>query len=157
MLQMTTQAEDSLHIRQIPITVLNRNWETIQYFILKSLPAVYHENTLLNQLVKESIFAGRIVVWSIQIKTASSCELIGIYSTVVQRDAVTNGKNLLLFTMTGVRPVAPIVFTKGLAHLKQYAKEQGCSSILAYTGDSNINAIAERLGFKRVDTLLLGV
>jgi len=108
-------------------------WDWIYSSIAKSLPPGIKEDETVKASLIQSVQSNDLTVWAAyQVKDGKG-DVIGIMSTRVVYDTIAKQKTLLIYSLTAIKSLLPIVWNKGLKALKQLCKQDDIKSIIAYT------------------------
>ena len=127
-------------------TDIPKVWESIAPMIEEAVPIWVNkeeENTMVKIL--ESLMIGTLTGWLIQSQDGS--ELLGMGTTNIVRDEHSGAKTLIIYTLYSVspKPVASEIWVDGFDTIIRYAKAEGCTSIGAFTQESNVVALASSM------------
>jgi len=117
-------------------------WEQIAPMIGQSLPPGTEKTrrALTNILI--SILEERGTCWALYTED----ELHAILVTYQQRDRLTRGKFLVIYSAYSIKNVTRDAWNQTIGTLKKYAGEQNCRSVVFYTTDEKFARLAEIQG-----------
>lgn len=134
-------------IALLPKEQIDTWWEYLLPGIEESLPPANIITEARRTAIKKALNSGSIQAWILH-KDDGSKEPCGIILTTVIIDIGTGALNLLIYALRIYKTVNNKVFVAGVKTLKEYAKSQGCSFMVAYTNNSNVKSVSEKLGGK---------
>lgn len=134
--------EEHLLLKILPEQVSER-WEVFAPLIEKSLPPTVTNRRLRMSNVLRSILTEDLVVWVFYDQQRQERYVV---TTIVRTDEVTLGKDLLIYSFTGLGQVTPDEVMEGIEVLKKYAKDNGCKTIIAYSADDRVVQFLENQG-----------
>lgn len=123
---------------------ISRLWDVIKYAIEESLPPIAGEHPDKMNRLLSSMLTGTTEVWVSYTQPERKFESIIVTQQLY--DNASNTKNLLIYCHYSYEVISPSSWKEGLETLLQYAKEIGCSNIVAYSANQRINELARRLG-----------
>jgi hypothetical protein len=133
---------------------ISKLWDIIKYAIENSGPITEGEQPGRMNRILSAALSGRIDIWASYIKEDTN-KFEGIVVTDIIYDDATGIKNLLIYSIYGyVDKVDRKSYITGLSALAKYAKSLKCTNIVAYTQDSGIVALVNRLGGDTSYTIL---
>ena len=129
---------------------ITKHWDGISEAISKSLPPITSMSKDRMTVILKSLMAGTMQCWILH-------EPDGIYAvgtTEFATDPGSKTKNLLIFSLFGLRPVSQEMWMEGYKTLQKFARANGCESIIAFTDIPGVAGLVERLG-GNADTRLI--
>ena len=133
---------------------VSKHWSEIKPAILVSMPPTIDVTPESMNNILESIINADMQVWTLHSIIDNVEVIYAIATTRLEVDLNSGTRNLTLFSLYGYRPTPKDLWLEGLAGLKTFAEERGCSNIVAYTLLPNIVELAKTLGAD-VNTRLL--
>lgn len=125
-------------------------WDDLKKVISSSLPPTAQATPEgLNEILM-MLMSGKAQAWMILEGTQVRAAAI----TLVQTEAGTQAKNLLIYALAGYANVQQEMWQEGLEVFKRYAKSNGCAKVIAFTKVPRVREIAEALGATMDFTLL---
>jgi len=121
---------------------ITRHWEGISEAISKSLPPITSLSKDRMTVILKSLIAGTMQCWILHRPD-------GMYVVATTEFAVDPGsktKNLLIFSIFGLRQVPQELWKEGYEGLRRFAKANGCESIIAFTDVPAVVSLVEGLG-----------
>ena len=120
------------------------NWDTIWYAIRTTeiQEANASDEKEIENVVLESIVKGELEVYY----AIRRGELIGILALKEDYEYITMTKNLLIFSLFGVRAITMENWILGITALRKIAKAKMCSNIVAQTSNKKIIEVTKALG-----------
>lgn len=133
---------------------VSKLWDVIKYAIEQSVPPVAGEQPDKMNRILSSILCGKMDVWASYVK-GNVNKFEGLAVTEFLYNESDGTKNLLLYSIFGYNPVEHRkTYLEGLITLIKYAKANKCNMLCAYTKESGIVALANRLGADTSYTLI---
>ena len=129
-------------IRLLPSQVAS-NWETLKPFIEMAIPTLF--GTRLDKMsnILEQLLLDKMTCWV----SMRDDKLKAIATTVISEDSCSGVRNLLLYTVTSVNgDLTDNDWAEGFSVLGEYARNAGCSRLIAYTINDSLIALAQALG-----------
>jgi len=123
---------------------ISKFWPVIKYGVEATLPPITGKHVDRMNRILSAMLRGDIDVWVSYTKPDNKFE--GIAVTQVLYDDASNTKNLLLYCVYGYVPVAKESWGEGKDLIFKYAKEIGCSGVVAYTQSQYIVDLAKFFG-----------
>ncbi len=130
---------------------ITKHWEGISEAISKSLPPITSMSKDRMTIILKSLIAGTMQCWVLH-------KPDGIYAVATTEFAIDPGsrtKNLLIFSVFGLRQVPQELWEEGYRGLCKFAKTSGCESIIAFTDVPAVVSIVEKLGGDTKTRLLI--
>ena len=106
-----------------------------------ALPTDTSEAVVLQALIDD-----KLQMWLVVRVADNKVTLLGILTTQIKEEGVSGEKALLIYTLYGVQQMTLADFEANMQGLQNYAREQGCQRVVAYTIIDNVIKLAERLG-----------
>lgn len=119
------------------------NWPYIKECITVSLPPYVIESQDAMLRIQEQLLIEYLECWACIDDTNE--QFLGLVTTKIAVDDITLTRNLLIFTVTLTEEHENGIWMEGYKYLSAYAKAKNCSSIIAYTNQSNIIMLADAL------------
>lgn len=122
---------------------VTKHWGFIAKHVLASLPVSL--NSKIASL-KKALTAGNAQVW-VYIENK---KIKAVMTTAVFYDMCFDVRRLNLYTISrvGSDPITPDEYSRGFDTLMQFAKDNDCVSIMAYTVNERVVDVAKNLGWK---------
>ena len=153
LLDCVDREESEMLTRLLPEQI-SKLWPVIKYAIEQSVPPTTTEKPDKMNRILSSALCGKMDVWASYAKGDEN-KFEGLVVTEFLFNEADGTKNLLLYSMYGYNAVEHRrTYIEGLITLMKYAKEKGCSKIVAYTIDSGVVALAKRIGADTSYTLI---
>ena len=73
-------------------------------------------------------------------------QLMAIYTTMFGGDSILRNKHLVVYSLVGVREFSTNMFRAGFEHMKQFAKENGCTKIVSATVGESVEKVWKQMG-----------
>jgi len=127
-------------IRAVPAQIAEM-WASIKQGVMGALPTDTSEAAVLQALIDD-----KLQMWLVVRAVDNKVTLLGILTTQIKEEGVSGEKALLIYTLYGVQQMTLADFEANMQGLRNYAREQGCQRIVAYTIIDNVIKLAERLG-----------
>lgn len=129
-------------VRLLPEQVSAR-WGFFAPLIAQSLPpTVAYSVTGMSNILR-AILMDELIGWGLYDKDDN---LIFVVFGVDVRDNITLQKNFLVYAFTAIQHVTKSQFVYALENLREYARSQGCVSIMAYTENEKITNFLSQIG-----------
>ena len=125
-----------------PIQIME-NWPYIKECISLSLPPYVLGSQDAMLRIQEQLLVEYLDCWACVNDELGT--LFGIMTTRVAVDDITLTKNLLIFTITLTEEHENDVWLEGYEYLSKYAESRNCTSIIAYTNQEHVIALADNL------------
>jgi hypothetical protein len=121
---------------------LEQLWDSIRYGLISSLAKTSEEilQNILCQLLK-----GEMQCWCFY---DDDKKIYGYIVTSIITDSNTKDKSLLIYSLFLYKRITADIWKKGITSLNDFAKENGCNMIEAWSINDNAISIAFKLGFK---------
>jgi hypothetical protein len=126
-------------------------WERIRPLALENLiPKVGRSPEVVFRVI-QSLLTESLQLWAgIEDREGELIDRIyGFLATTIDIDAITQERNLLLYSIFSIKEIPISIWIPGLAILQQYKEENHCRKIIAYTDVPEIVALTKRLGFQQ--------
>ena len=124
-------------------TQIMENWPYIKECIALSLPPYVLASSDAMLRIQEQLLVEYLECWACVDDKLG--ELFGIVTTKIAVDDLTLTKNLLVFTITITEAHEHSVWSDGYYYLSKYATAKGCASIIAYTNQESVVALANSI------------
>lgn len=120
-------------------------WPQVRFAVENAFPPTVKEKPDMNKVL-EALLAGELLAWASIDDTTK--EIVAIATTMFIFDVCTGTKNLLLYTTlsTAKEKIGRKNWIDAFATMMKYAKEKGCSNMVAYTKNDAIVRMAEFFG-----------
>jgi hypothetical protein len=109
----------------------------------KSMPPYTYSSYMKSNEVLRALLADNMQCWIIH---NESVGIAGIAVTAIMPDFYTHTRNLLIYSLYGIKPIEPNEWIESLKTLKKFAKAKGCYRIIAYTDMPNVISLVRKLG-----------
>lgn len=116
---------------------VTEDWDLYGTMIEESLAPHIQINDLYMTRVLESVMMEDLVCWAVYSKDE---KLIGLMTTTVYVEPITDANYLLIFSLFGVGEFTKELVADGIIKLKDFAKQRLCVSIIGY---SNVKSILD--------------
>ena len=131
-------------LKMLPDQVSNY-WPHIRESIEQALPPVVNESPNKMGNILEQLLTGEMQCW-VAFRREDANEVVGFLVTTVTSDACSKTKNLLIYSLCGLKLSRGSDWTEGLEALKKFAKLMQCSRIVAYSDNPLVLKVVEKLG-----------
>lgn len=119
-------------------------WDRVAPAILDALPPVTDDTSRIAVNLLRSILADRLQCWQ---ATSELGELQSLITTTVVDDPIVNGRYLLIYSFYGFgNAMNRRDWEEGLTVLKNYARSQGCFSMIAYVANPQFVELLKTYG-----------
>lgn len=115
-------------------------WTYVKECILEALPPQTTEDNLLQ--VQEQLLTGEMECW-LGMKEQTPYAVV---VTQILPDQSSGTKNLLIFSLAIIDDHDSLIWTEGYETFSKYARVKECKKILAYSNNSVMIKVAEKLG-----------
>lgn len=136
--------EGPLLLRTLPEQVSKR-WDKFAPLLEKSLPPTVTARRQRMANVLRAILTEDLQVWVYYNEQSQERYVV---STQIKVDEISLGKDLLIYSFTSIGQITPREVRVGLEVLAEYARGNGCNSIIAYSADDRLVKFAESEGAK---------
>lgn len=121
-------------------------------------PSIHTSMGRPNQEVMENIlkalYAGKLQCWAY---IEGESKLVGVVTTMIMDDDVSLIRKLLIYSMNGFTNVKATQWKDGLEKLIEFAKQNQCNVITAYTINSKVVSLVKKLGGAMEYFIYIGV
>lgn len=118
------------------------HWATLKPAIEEALPpGVVRTPGLMNRVLAE-LLSGAMQCWLIY--EGDPVRVLGVCTTKILNEDLLGVKSLLIYSLYGWEPLE--TFEDDYRRLAEWAKVQGCRSIVAYTANPAVLSMVRRLG-----------
>jgi hypothetical protein len=124
---------------------ISKNWEKLKTAVLNALPPIapyLGTDTEINLL--QALVNDKLQMWAVCRDRNGMVN--AVVTTEIVIDFATKTKHLVIYTLYGVDKMMREDFTDGLKALKQFARANGCTKIIAYTNIDKVIELAQILG-----------
>lgn len=122
-------------------------WDVIKYGIEQSLPPITYDHPDKMNRILSAALSGRIDVWAEYVRDETErARFEGIVLTCKLYDEPSGTKNMLVYCVYGYNPVDSGSWARTMRVIAKYAKEKGCSQLIAYTSVPKVISICKELG-----------
>lgn len=130
---------------ELTIDQAMNDWGVIRAAIMETLPKKWQSSEIMALSLLKSVQDGTLTVWVI----STDNKLAGVLTTTIIVDKISMQRNLLIYSLKSRQDKS---FTKGewvlaLATLREYAKKNGCFSIVAYTTNNWLSSKVKMFGW----------
>lgn len=125
-------------------------WELLSPWVALTLPAEVDLNEKTTANILGAVLGNRLVAWLIHEDEVPQ----GVMLTQLLIEPFSDRIDLLIFSLAIPGKLSTTSWKNDIDLLRQYAKEQGCSNITAYTNNPVVIRLAERLGETQVTSYL---
>lgn len=131
-------------LRQLDPVQIAEHWNEIkEHMRVGLLPFVAVDEEHLTTLL-ESMLAGVMNVWILF--TKEPLKMYGMATTTFIWDPVTLTKNLVLFSISSYSTITPDLWNEVKKVLSDYAKENKCNNVIAYSSVPDVIRLAQLEG-----------
>lgn len=133
---------DDLKVFMLRHEDISKQWDVIRFTIEQSSPpiAIAAPETMNNTL--KALMTGRLRCWVM----LRGEKLLAMATTMFTIDDVSRIKDLMLYTLFGFSFVSEEEWQYGAGKLREYARDNKCHRIVAYTCVKRLLSLAEALG-----------
>jgi len=122
-------------------------WDVIKFAIEESLPPIVHDHPDKMNRILSSILRGTMDVWASYNKPQDDIiKFESIAVTQVLYDEPSDTKNLLIYCLYGYDHIDADSWRQKFSTVLKYAKELGCTQIIAYSKADKVIESAKRFG-----------
>ncbi len=147
-------------VRVSPLAV-GEIWSLIRQAVIRSTApgTKLTEENLSNVL--SSLLSERMLCWTLA-EYDDEGKAVGLYmigTTTIVTDTIADTKSLLIYSLYGLKMMSEELWKKTISLLSEYAKGQGCVSVMATTANRRMLKVAEGMGVStdlRMITIGLG-
>lgn len=125
---------------------VSTHWDIIKYGLEQSLPPIVADHPDKMNRVLTSLLSSKAQCWASYVKKDKMRRFEGIVVTRILLDDVSNTKNLLIYAIYGYDLVDNESWLNGLKALAEYADNNSCAQIVAYTNLEHVIELAKHLG-----------
>lgn len=129
-------------------------WEDIKEHLIASLPPSVSRNAKALNRILEAHIKDTVQTWTIYEQVEDRKVLYGLITTAFSNDFASDTKSLIIYGLTGYRNITEELYLNGFETMKQFAKEQGCKFIIAYSKVPRVVQVSKVLG-ANVDTTFI--
>lgn len=120
-------------------------WPLIGAGITRSLPPMAGESPDKINRILENMLTGEMQCWA-AFRKEDTVEVIGFVTTGVTFDYCSRTRNLLLYTIYGLKKTRASDWIEGAEALFKFAKVMKCDRIVGYTMFDNLKELAKKFG-----------
>jgi hypothetical protein len=131
-------------LKMLPEQVSNY-WPHIRNSIEQALPPVVGESPNKMGNILEQLLTGEMQCWVAFRKDVEN-EVVGFIITTVISDPCSKTRNLLIYSLCGLKLSRGLDWIEGMEALRKFAKLMKCSRIVAYSDNQLILKVVEKLG-----------
>lgn len=131
-------------LRLLPEQIM-RYWTQIRECLIIALPPFINGTDIALTYIQESLLLNTLQCWLVM-SDDNTKNLYGIMTTNIVHDQISNCKNLLIYSITTIGSHPVDMWERAAIFMRQYAKAQGCYSIMAYSSSPEMLDISVRLG-----------
>lgn len=131
---------------QLTPNQVTAHWDEIKEHLQYALaPQMEVNEKALNRILR-GLVSGTSQAWII-VGDEDDCRTIyAMGLTCFSTEMATDTKNLLIYSLSGYRHIPENLWVGALAHIKAFAKSNGCFRVIAFTQVSRIVDIAKVVG-----------
>lgn len=118
-------------------------WEDLFPTIVSALPNVNVNDAFAKSAMQQAIVKGILTCW---LATGDDDKVFAVMTTTVSLDFVTGGRNMLIYSITGLREISDEEYIDGIKTLKEHCLLSKCQQIIAYTKISKVAKIFKEMG-----------
>jgi hypothetical protein len=138
-------------IKVLPNQIAER-WKALEPIIKVSLPPMITGSDAAMKEILQALISGRLNCW---LYGKDEKSIYAVLTTKVVNDTETGCRNLIIFSLTGIRAMNDSIWRDGYSLLRQFAKQQGCKNIIAYTNSKRVIESVKSLGANTDTTLIV--
>jgi hypothetical protein len=131
---------------------VSKFWDVIKYAVENSLPPTVVDRPDKMNRILSSMLCGNTEVWVSYKQGTYKFEAILVTKFIYDDDSGT--KNLLIYSLFSYEHMDESSWIEGKDALIEYAKNTGCSLIIAYSANPQISKMAKMLGADTSFTLI---
>lgn len=123
--------------------LIAKNWDEIAPSIEVSLPPTTNTSDRRMLNILQSSLEGRMQVWVM--RDDDTEELQAVLTTTIMLDTVSEAPYLLIYTLYGYdKPIPNKALTEGFKVLEEFAKQNYCRQISAFSMNPAVDLIARK-------------
>ena len=130
-----------MFVRLLPEQIAVR-WDAIKHTIIESSPPYVDDSQEAMNNVLMSLLNGTLQCWV----SVVDKQVDMIVTTCIEEDFHSRTRNLLIYSLFGVRMLTGKSWVEGFDTMRKYALGEGCSAIIGITKEEKISRVVERLG-----------
>lgn len=130
---------------------ITKHWEGISEAISKSLLPITSKSAERMTFILKSLIVGTMQCWVLHEPRGEICAII---TTEFTTDPGSRTKNLLIFSLFGVKEISSELWEQVHDVLRKFAKTNGCDNLLAFTDNLAVARMLQKYGWSS-DTRLL--
>ena len=123
-----------------------RQWDVVRHALEHSLPPIAGEGEDRMERLLEALLCGRMQCWAIYRKEEEGVVMEALMCTTPIQDTNTGGADLLIYSLYSFDFATQESWVSGLELLKNWARGQGYTRIVAYTNNVRVLEMTEKLG-----------
>jgi len=131
-------------VKLMPRDIVTR-WDAIVYGIDQSLPPYVYRTSNTFSDILHRLLLDDMQCWALT-SSPSVEDIDAIATTFVSKDAVTENKALIIYTLYAYNSVTGERWKEGIEALKKYAKGRDCSVLSSYTTNKRVTQISALTG-----------
>lgn len=128
-------------IRLLPEQISYR-WEIIKKTIVETSPPYADTSHEAMNNILMSLINGSLQCWI----SVIDGKVDAILTTCIEEDIHSKTKNLIIYSLYGMRMLTGRSYVEGITALNKYAIGEGCEAIIAITKEEKIIRVIERFG-----------
>jgi hypothetical protein len=117
------------------------HWMMIKETIMKAAPKTQRVTKEMMVNMRAEMVRGKINGW-----LYSNGSPMAVLLTMITEDAILDKREMLIYAASGLKKLSLTDMVHGLKKLKEYAADQGCTHITAYSIVPTVVKIAKLLG-----------
>ena len=133
-------------LRRLSKEEIIKRWDVIKLAIERSLPPIASDKPNRIQQIYNNLMLGTVQCWGSYRDVEKEDTLNGIGTTTIVYDFTSGAKMLLGYSVLSVGEIREEDWIEGYRQLEDFAREQGCEKICAYTTNPRIVEVAKSLG-----------
>lgn len=138
---------DNLIVKQMSQSEISMYWDVVSASIRAGMPDFAVDDPVVDMNLLAAARDGRLQCWAVLTRKDDTVHLAGIGTTRITTDPLLKLRSLTIYSMYMPEGVESECWKKAAKVIEKYAREQGCTSVKAMTGNPHVVRIAESVGF----------